>query len=45
MKNQSNAIEYYFSKELDFSKNLKNFFYLLIKKKRLFFVKKIIKNF
>ncbi|MDA9073157.1 ATP synthase F1 subunit delta [Pelagibacteraceae bacterium] len=42
--NQSNAIEI-ISKELDFSKNLKNFFYLLIKKKRLFFIKKIIKNF
>jgi len=43
-ENQFNAIEI-ISNELDFSKNLKNFLYLLIKKRRLFFVKKIIKNF
>jgi F-type H+-transporting ATPase subunit delta len=30
---------------LNFSKNLKNFLYLLVKKKRIFFVKKIVKNF
>jgi F-type H+-transporting ATPase subunit delta len=33
------------SKKLNFSKNLKNFFLLLAKKKRLFFVKKILENF
>ena len=42
--NKFKAIEI-ISKELNFQKNLRNFFYLLIKKKRLFFVKKIIKNF
>ena len=33
------------SEKLDFTKNLKNFLLLLIKKKRIFFVKKIINNF
>ena len=33
------------SEKLDFSKNLKNFFLLLIKKRRIFFVKKIIISF
>ena len=33
------------SDKLDFSKNLKNFFFLLIKKRRIFFVKKIIESF
>jgi F-type H+-transporting ATPase subunit delta len=42
--NQFNVIEI-ISKELDFPKNLKNFLHLMIKKRRLFFVKKIIKNF
>ena len=33
------------SEKLSFSKNLKNFFLLLIKKRRIFFVKKIIHSF
>ena len=33
------------SEKLDFTKNLKNFLLLLIKKKRIFFVKKITNNF
>ena len=33
------------SKELSFSKDLKNFFLLLIKKKRIFFVNKILNSF
>ena len=33
------------SEKLDFTKNLKNFFLLLIKKRRIFFVLKIIDNF
>ena len=33
------------SEKLIFSKNLKNFFLLLIKKRRIFFVKKILENF
>ena len=33
------------SEKLSFSKNLKNFFLLLIKKRRIFFVKKIIESF
>jgi F-type H+-transporting ATPase subunit delta len=33
------------SEKLDFSKNLKNFFLLLIKKRRIFFVKKIVDSF
>ena len=33
------------SEKLDFSKNLKNFFLLLIEKRRIFFVKKIVDSF
>ena len=33
------------SEKLNFAKDLKNFFLLLIKKRRMFFVKKITKNF
>ena len=33
------------SQKLNFSKNLKNFFFLLIEKRRMFFVKKIIQSF
>ena len=33
------------SDKLNFSKNLKNFFLLLIEKRRIFFVKKILENF
>ena len=35
----------FLSDKLDFSKNLKNFFLLLIEKRRLFFIKKIIETF
>ena len=44
VKNQNDVI-YLLSKELEFSKNLKNFFFLLIEKRRIFFVKKISENF
>ena len=33
------------SDKLNFTRNLKNFFHLLIEKRRIFFVKKIIQNF
>ena len=33
------------AKKLEFSKNFKNFLFLLIKKKRIFFVNKILQNF
>tara|TARA_B100001063_G_C16685916_1_gene514330 strand:+ start:827 stop:1168 length:342 start_codon:yes stop_codon:yes gene_type:complete len=33
------------AEKLNFSKNLKNFFLLLIEKRRIFFVKKIIESF
>ena len=33
------------SEKLNFSKNLKNFFFLLIEKRRIFFVKKIVESF
>ncbi len=33
------------SEELDFTKNLRNFFLLLIQKRRMFFVKKIVETF
>ena len=42
--NQINVINI-ISKEFNFSKNLKNFFYLLVEKRRFFFVDKIVKNF
>ena len=41
---QYKAIEI-ISEKLDFSKNLKNFLNLLIEKRRIFFIKKIIKDF
>ena len=44
IKSQNSVIEL-LSKELNFSKNLKNFFLLLIEKRRIFFVKKIIESF
>ena len=34
-----------FSDKLEFSKNLKNFFLLLIEKRRIFFIKKIFESF
>ena len=40
-----NTILNLLSEKLDFSKNLKNFFLLLIKKRRIFFVKKIVESF
>ena len=40
-----NKILILLSEKLSFSKNLKNFFLLLIKKRRIFFVKKIIDSF
>ena len=51
IKNPTNTIETQnnvlnlLSEELGFSKNLKNFFLLLIEKRRVFFVKKIVDNF
>ena len=44
IETQNKAINILFEK-LDFTKNLKNFLLLLIKKKRIFFVKKITNNF
>ena len=43
-KNQFNVINI-ISEKLGFSKNLKNFLYLLVKKRRIFFVYKIVQNF
>ena len=40
-----NTILSLLSEKLSFSKNLKNFFLLLIKKRRIFFVKKIVESF
>jgi len=40
-----NKILTFLSEKLSFSKNLKNFFFLLIKKRRIFFVKKIVDSF
>ena len=44
ISNQINVISI-LSDKLNFSKNLKNFFLLLIEKRRIFFVKKILKSF
>ena len=43
--NAQNSVVNLLAEKLDFSKNLKNFFLLLIEKRRIFFVKKITKNF
>jgi F-type H+-transporting ATPase subunit delta len=43
-ENQLNVINI-ISEKLGFSKNLKNFLYLLVKKRRIFFVYKIVQNF
>jgi len=43
--NVQNSVVNLLAEKLDFSKNLKNFFLLLIEKRRIFFVKKITKNF
>tara|TARA_Y100000591_G_C21758127_1_gene658578 strand:+ start:604 stop:1161 length:558 start_codon:yes stop_codon:yes gene_type:complete len=42
---EQNKLLNFLSDKLDFSKNLKNFFFLLIEKRRIFFVKKIIESF
>ena len=42
--NQNNVIKL-IAEKIDFSKNLKNFMYLLIEKRRIFFVEKIIDSF
>ena len=42
--NQNNVIKF-LAEKLNFSKNLKNFMFLLIKKRRIFFVEKIIDSF
>ncbi|MDA7715089.1 ATP synthase F1 subunit delta [Pelagibacteraceae bacterium] len=44
IKNQNNVVNL-LSEKLNFSKNLKNFFSLLIKKRRIFFVLKIVDSF
>ena len=44
IENQNNAINL-LSEKLNFSKNLKNFFLILIKKRRIFFIFKIIDSF
>ena len=43
-ENQFNAINI-ISEKLGFLKNLRNFLFLLVKKRRIFFVHKIVKNF
>ncbi len=43
-ENQNTAISL-LSEKLNFSKNLKNFFFLLIKKRRIFFTSKILDSF
>ena len=44
-KNTQNSVINLLSEKLGFSKNLKNFFLLLIEKRRIFFVKKISETF
>ena len=44
-KNTQNNVINLLSEKLSFSKNLKNFFLLLIEKRRIFFVKKISESF
>ncbi len=44
-KNIQNSVINLISEKLSFSKNLKNFFLLLIEKRRIFFVKKISESF
>ena len=43
--NTQNSVINLLAEKLGFSKNLKNFFLLLIEKRRIFFVKKILENF
>ena len=42
--NQNNALKL-LAEKLNFSKNLKNFMFLLIEKRRIFFIEKIIDSF
>ena len=42
---QQNEVVNFIGEKLEFSKNLKSFFLLLIKKRRIFFIKKILKSF
>ena len=44
-KNTQNSVILLITEKLDFSKNLKNFFLLLIEKRRIFFVKKTSESF
>ena len=44
-KNIQNSVIHLIAEKLSFSKNLKNFFLLLIEKRRIFFVKKISESF
>ena len=44
-KNAQNTVIHLVAEKLGFSKNLKNFFLLLIEKRRIFFVKKISESF
>ena len=44
IENQNKVINL-LSEKLSFTKNLKNFFFLLIEKRRIFFIKKIIDSF
>ena len=44
-KNTQNSVINLIAEKLSFSKNLKNFFLLLIEKRRIFFVKKISESF
>ena len=43
--NTQNNVINILSDKLNFSKNLKNFFFLLIEKRRIFFVKNIVESF
>ena len=43
--NKQKEVINFLSDKLEFSKNLKNFFLLLIEKRRIFFVKKISESF
>ena len=43
--NHQNDVLTFLSNELKFSKNLKNFFFLLIEKRRIFFIEKISESF
>ena len=42
---QQNEVVNFIGEKLEFSKNLKNFFLLLVKKRRIFFINKILESF